>query len=85
MWSTFTSIFYFSSLLAVAIARLRRRPVIITQHMGALGLGNRSLTRLYEVGARLLGRATFNAAAREVFISANVRLFSIARRRRPRA
>src|SRR6267143_1151453 len=29
---------YFSSLLAVGIARLRRRPVIITQHMGALGL-----------------------------------------------
>jgi glycosyltransferase involved in cell wall biosynthesis len=66
---------YFGSLVAVIMARLRHRPVVITQHMGALGLGSRSLTLLYEVAARLLGRAIFAAAARAVFISANVRTF----------
>jgi glycosyltransferase involved in cell wall biosynthesis len=66
---------YLCSILAVIIARLRRRPVVITQHMGALGLGSRTLTVLYETAARLLGRVTFTVAARSVFISANVRVF----------
>ena len=66
---------YASSILAVLIARLRGRPVIITQHMGALGLPTRALTLLYETGAKVLGRLMFPLASRSVFISANVRRF----------
>jgi glycosyltransferase involved in cell wall biosynthesis len=61
--------------MATAIARLRKRPVVITQHMGALGLGSRWLTLLYQSTARLLGKLMFPAAAQAVFISANVRRF----------
>jgi len=66
---------YAGSIVALVVARLRRRPVVITQHMGTLGLQNAFLTRLYESGARLLGRLLFPLAARRVFISANVRRF----------
>lgn len=66
---------YCGSILSVVMARLRRRPIVITQHMGALGLGSKGLTLLYESMARLLGRITFGAATRAVFISANVRSF----------
>jgi glycosyltransferase involved in cell wall biosynthesis len=66
---------YFPSILAITIARLRGRPLIITQHMGALGLGRRGFTMLYELGAKVLGAMLFAAATRTVFISANVRNF----------
>jgi glycosyltransferase involved in cell wall biosynthesis len=66
---------YFSSIITVTMARLRRRPIVITQHMGALALRNKALTALYESGARLLGHPLFGAATRAVFISANVRAF----------
>lgn len=66
---------YFGSVLAVLMARCRRRPVVITQHMGALGLQRPVLTRVYEVSARVLGRIVFPFATRIVFISANVRAF----------
>lgn len=66
---------YFGSVLAVLMARLRHRPVVITQHMGALGLQRPMLTRLYEISARALGRLVFRLATRIVFISANVRSF----------
>jgi glycosyltransferase involved in cell wall biosynthesis len=66
---------YMGSVLATAIARLRRRPVIITQHAGAADLGNRALTLFYRCVTRLLGSLMFPAAAQVVFISTNVRLF----------
>jgi glycosyltransferase involved in cell wall biosynthesis len=66
---------YPGSVLATAIARLRRRPVIITQHAGSADLGNRALTLLYRCMTKLLGKLMFPTAARMVFISANVRLF----------
>jgi phosphatidylinositol alpha-1,6-mannosyltransferase len=66
---------YFGSILGVCMARLRGRPVVVTQHMGALGLQSRRLTAVYEVGARVLGRFVFGLATRIVFISANVRTF----------
>jgi glycosyltransferase involved in cell wall biosynthesis len=66
---------YFASILGVLLARLRGRPVVVTQHMGALGLRARSLTAVYEVLARGLGLLIFGLATRIVFISANVRDF----------
>jgi glycosyltransferase involved in cell wall biosynthesis len=66
---------YFGSIVALVVARLRRCPAIITQHMGTLGFQNPVLTRLYESGTRLLGSLLFPLAAHRVFISANVRRF----------
>jgi len=66
---------YFGSILSVLMARLRHRPVVVTQHMGALGLQSPSLTTLYEFATRILGRVIFCFATRIVFISANVRSF----------
>lgn len=66
---------YFGSILGVCMARLRRRPVVVTQHMGALGLHSRSLTAVYQAATRVLGLVIFSLATRIVFISANVRSF----------
>jgi glycosyltransferase involved in cell wall biosynthesis len=66
---------YFGSILSVLIARLRRRPIVITQHMGALPLRSRVSTWVYSRLSRGLGVAMFGAVRRSVFISANVRGF----------
>jgi glycosyltransferase involved in cell wall biosynthesis len=66
---------YFGSILGVCLARLHGRPVVVTQHMGALGLRARFLTAVYETLARGLGLLIFSLATRIVFISANVRDF----------
>lgn len=66
---------YVGSMLATAIARMRRRPVIITQHAGSVDFGNRPLTLFYRCATRLMGKLMFAAAAHVVFISANVQLF----------
>lgn len=63
---------YFPSIAAVLISKLRRRPVILTQHMGALVLPRRWMTPIYNVGARFLGALIFRLANRVVFISENV-------------
>ncbi|QJW85633.1 glycosyltransferase family 4 protein [Ramlibacter terrae] len=75
---------YGSSIVAILLAKLRRRPVVVTQHMGALGLGSRAFTAVYECGARLLGTLLFPPVARTVFISRNVLEF-FGRERSPRA
>jgi glycosyltransferase involved in cell wall biosynthesis len=66
---------YFGSILGVLLARLRGRPVVVTQHMGALGLRARLPTAVYAALARGLGLLIFGLASRIVFISANVRDF----------
>jgi glycosyltransferase involved in cell wall biosynthesis len=66
---------YFGSILGVCLARVRGRPVVVTQHMGALGLRARFLTAVYGALARVLGVLIFGLATRVVFISANVRDF----------
>jgi len=63
---------YIGSIMGTAVARLRNRPLVITQH-SSLGLDNPLLTALYRTGARILGWLIFPAAASTVFISANVR------------
>jgi glycosyltransferase involved in cell wall biosynthesis len=66
---------YFGSIIGVCLARLRGRPVVVTQHMGALGLRTRFITAIYEILTRALGLLIFGLATRIVFISANVRDF----------
>jgi glycosyltransferase involved in cell wall biosynthesis len=66
---------YMGSLLCVLIAAWHRRPVVITQHMGALRLSSWLSTRIFQGLSRTLGRAVFAAGPRVVFISDNVRRF----------
>jgi len=66
---------YCGSILGVCLARLRGRPVVVTQHMGELGLRSRLFTAAYRTCARALGFLIFGLATRNVFISANVRAF----------
>lgn len=66
---------YCGSLLAVMMARLRRRPVVITQHTGFIGLQGRCAAWLYAMLVKLLGRVVFRVATHAIFISANVRRF----------
>jgi glycosyltransferase involved in cell wall biosynthesis len=66
---------YVGSILAIVIARLRRKPVVLTQHTGTQGLGNLGLNALYETAAKLLGWVLFPAVARSVFVSSNVQRF----------
>lgn len=75
---------YVGSLIATAIARIRGRPVVITQHMGALSFKSRVLSLLYRCMAILVGKLMFPAAAHVVFISANVRSF-FSQQKNPRA
>ena len=63
---------YFPSIAAILISKLRRRPVIVTQHMGALVLPRRWMTPIYNLGAKALGALLFRLADSAVFISANV-------------
>jgi glycosyltransferase involved in cell wall biosynthesis len=66
---------YLGSLLALLIARLRRRPVFITQHVGALPLRTRYFSWFYRLATRMVGIVAFGLATRTVFISNNVRRF----------
>jgi glycosyltransferase involved in cell wall biosynthesis len=66
---------YACSIATLLLARLRGKPVILTQHMGALRMRSRLSTLAYETGTRLLGLLLFRIATRTVFISANVRRF----------
>ncbi len=66
---------YFGSILGVCLARLRGHPIVVTQHMGALGLRAPIPTAVYAALARGLGLLIFALATRIVFISANVRDF----------
>ena len=50
---------YFGSILGVCMARMRGRRVVVTQHMGALGLQARYLTAVYETAGSGPGRHHF--------------------------
>lgn len=75
---------YACSLMTLVIAQLRRRPVVITQHMGALWLRGRWLTFIFNCISRGLARLAFAVATNTVFISDNVRHF-FRRQRDPNA
>jgi glycosyltransferase involved in cell wall biosynthesis len=66
---------YVGCILALAIARLRGKPVVLTQHTGTQGLGNPVLNALYEAAAKMLGWLLLPGVTRSVFISSNVQRF----------
>jgi glycosyltransferase involved in cell wall biosynthesis len=66
---------YIGSLLALLIGRIRRKRVVLTQHMGSLRLPSRLATTLYTLGARTLAWPAMRLASHVAFVSANVRRF----------
>jgi glycosyltransferase involved in cell wall biosynthesis len=64
---------YFGNWAAFAFARLRRRPVLITQHAGLIRYPNRALRAALGLMHRTAVRALLGRAERVVFISPVVR------------
>ncbi len=63
---------YQPSLLATAFARLRRRPCVITQHIGEIPFRSPRLRALLETLNRRLGSRVLAGAAQAVFVGAPV-------------
>jgi glycosyltransferase involved in cell wall biosynthesis len=66
---------YLSSVVAWAAARLARRPVIVTQHIGAIPYRNPLLRAALAVANRIFGKLVLGSTTRTVFISETVRRY----------
>jgi glycosyltransferase involved in cell wall biosynthesis len=66
---------YLPSLVAWAAARLSRRPVVVTQHIGAIPYRNPLLRVALALANRLLGKLVLGTATQVVFISETVRRY----------
>jgi len=66
---------YLPNLVACAAARLAGRPVVITQHVGAIPYRSRVLRALLAAAYRVLGRWVLGGATQVVFVSDAVRSF----------
>lgn len=76
---------YQPNLVAWAAARLSRRPVIVTQHVGMIPYRNPALRALLAAANWLLGRLVLGSAAQALFVSDVVRQYfgDLVRFRRP--
>lgn len=61
---------YLTSMAAMVAARLRHKPVILVQHIGALPFRNRLVRGVVTLGNRLVSRTMLSVANRVLFISA---------------
>ena len=66
---------YLPSLIAYAAARLARRPVLVTQHIGMVPYRSRMLRGLMWLAYRLLGRQVLRGASQVIFVSDAVRCY----------
>src|SRR5262249_49947924 len=64
---------YLGNVVAFVAARLLRKPVIVTQHVGEVPYQSRVLRTLLALANRTLGRLALGGADRCVFISPKVR------------
>ena len=63
---------YLPNLVAYAAARLARRPVLVTQHVGMVPYRNPALRALLFAAYRVLARVVLGGATRVVFVSDSV-------------
>ena len=63
---------YLPNLVAWAAARLSGRPVVVTQHIGAIPFRNPLLRFVLAAANRLLGRLVLGSAAQTLFVSRSV-------------
>jgi len=73
-------VFYLSSLCAYLIARLYRRPVVVTQHVALVAHGSRVVVALERAVYALWGRRILRGAERVVTYQRGVRSFVLAQR-----
>jgi glycosyltransferase involved in cell wall biosynthesis len=66
---------YPANLVAWAAARLARRPLVVTQHIGMIPYRNRALRALLAAANRILGRRVLGSAAQVCFVSDVVRQY----------
>jgi glycosyltransferase involved in cell wall biosynthesis len=66
---------YLANVVAFLAARLRGRPVLVTQHVGMVPFRNRALRALLGLGYRVLGRLVLGGATQVVFVSDAVRRY----------
>ncbi|MBV9191881.1 MAG: glycosyltransferase family 4 protein [Betaproteobacteria bacterium] len=66
---------YLPNLVAWMAARLSHRPVIVTQHIGAIPYRNPALRSALALANRLLGRLVLGGSTQVVFISETVRRY----------
>ena len=66
---------YFSNIVAFVAARLFRKPVLITQHIGFIPYRNHALRMLLTILNRMVGALMLRHAERVVFISESVRAY----------
>ena len=66
---------YLPNLAAYVAARLARRPVIVTQHVGMVPYRNPVLRALLFLAYRMLGRIVLGGARQVVFVSESVRSY----------
>ena len=64
---------YFGNILTFLAAKLRRKPVMIVQHVGAIRFSNRLLRAMMWTGDKLVGRPMLRTANAVVFISQAVK------------
>lgn len=64
---------YLANVLVYACARLARRPVLVTQHVGMIPYRSPLLRALLTVAYAVLGRVVLGGASRVVFVSDTVR------------
>lgn len=66
---------YLPGLVAWAAARLARRPVVVTQHIGAIPYRNALLRAALALANRLFGKLVLGRSTQAVFISETVRRY----------
>ena len=74
---------YLGNLVAMVAAWSRRKPVVVTQHIGAIPFESSFKRNLLEVLNRTLGAAAMRRAGRVVFISESVRRYFASRTKLP--
>lgn len=66
---------YLANVLTYAFARLARRPVLVTQHVGMIPYRSPVLRALLTLAYAVLGRLVLGGASRVVFVSDSVRSY----------
>jgi glycosyltransferase involved in cell wall biosynthesis len=66
---------YLGNIVAFIAARMSRRPVVVTQHIGHVPFSNPALRILLSMANRLLGNLVLGGACRVVFIAQTVRAY----------
>lgn len=66
---------YFGNLCAFVIAKVKCKPVLVTQHIGEIPYRSRLLKTLMKTANRLVGRVVLSRADQVVFIADQIRRF----------